>query len=548
MTFTDVMSLLGGLALFLYGMQMMSTGLESVAGNKMKQILEKLTANRFLGVLVGAGITAVIQSSSATMVMVVGFVNSGMMTLRQAVWIIMGANIGTTITGQLIALDVGAFAPIIAFIGVAMIVFLKSEKLHHIGSILAGLGVLFIGMDMMSGAMKPLANSEEFVSLLTKFENPVLGILAGTVFTALIQSSSASVGILQALANSGAIGLGSAAFVLFGQNIGTCVTALLASIGTSRNARRTTVIHISFNVFGTIIFTTLCLVTPLISFMEGFTPSNPSAQIANLHTTFNVVTSLLLIPFGGLLTLLAEKLLPDKGEKKEEGPTLHYLLDLSHINADKLGVAAISTEGIRKELQRMLDMARENVINAFWVFAKKDTEQFKEIEQREAYVDFLNKEISKYITKVAAYENTQSGSQQFNSYFTITSNIERLSDHAINIAGYSRILEEKQIQFSEVAEKEIWQMQGICKELFELLQEKYDDIIDWHSRVAGMEQKIDDMTKDFRSNMYERIHKGVCSDEGSILFSEMLTDFERIGDHALNISDETVKISMAEGL
>jgi len=547
MTFSDVMGLLGGLALFLYGMQMMSSGLENVAGNKMKQILEKLTANRFLGVLVGAGITAVIQSSSATTVMVVGFVNSGMMTLRQAVWIIMGANIGTTITGQLIALDVGAFAPIIAFIGVAMIVFLKSEKLHHIGSILAGLGVLFIGMDMMSGAMKPLANSEEFVGLLTKFENPVLGILAGTVFTALIQSSSASVGILQALANSGVIGLGSAAFVLFGQNIGTCVTALLASIGTNRNARRTTVIHISFNVIGTVIFTLLCLVTPLIAFMESLTPTNPSAQIANLHTTFNVVTSLLLIPFGGLLTLLAEKLLPDKGDKKEEGPALHYLLDLSHINADKLGAVAISTEGIRKELQRMLDMARENVIGAFWVFAKKDTEQFKEIEKREEYVDFLNKEISKYITKVGAYDNTRSGSQQLNSYFTITSNIERLSDHAINIAGYSRILEEKQIQFSEAAEKEIWQMQNVCKSLFEMLQENYKDVVDWHSRVAGMEQRIDDMTKDFRSNMYERIHKGICSDEGSILFSEMLTDFERIGDHALNISDEMVKIAMAEG-
>ena len=546
MTFTDVMGLLGGLALFLYGMQMMSSGLENVAGNKMKQILEKLTANRFIGVLVGAGITAVIQSSSATTVMVVGFVNSGMMTLRQAVWIIMGANIGTTITGQLIALDVGAFAPLIAFAGVAMIVFLKNERLHHIGSILAGLGVLFIGMDMMSGAMKPLANSEEFVGLLTKFENPVLGILAGTVFTAFIQSSSASVGILQALANSGVIGLGSAAFVLFGQNIGTCVTALLASIGTNRNARRTTVIHISFNVIGTVLFTTLCLVTPIISFMEGLTPTNPSAQIANLHTTFNVVTSLLLIPFGGLLTLLAEKLLPDKGDK-EEGLTLHYLLDLSHINADKLGAAAISTEGIRKELQRMLDMARENVMGAFWVFAKKDTEQFKEIEEREEYVDFLNKEISKYITRVAAYENTQSGSRQFNAYFTITSNIERLSDHAINIAGYSGILEEKQIQFSEAAEKEIWQMQGICKDLFELLQEKYDDIIEWHSRVAGMEQRIDDMTKEFRNSMYERIHKGICSDEGSILFSEMLTDFERIGDHALNISDEMVKISMAEG-
>ena len=545
MTLTDFMGLLGGLALFLYGMQMMSSGLESAAGNKMKQILEKLTANRFLGVAVGAVITAIIQSSSATTVMVVGFVNSGMMTLRQAVWIIMGANIGTTITGQLIALDVGAMAPFIAFIGVAMIVFMKNERLHHFGSILGGLGVLFIGMDMMGAAMKPLGNSEEFVSLLTKFENPVLGILAGMIFTALIQSSSASVGILQALANSGVIALSSSAFVLFGQNIGTCITALLASIGTNRSARRTTVIHISFNVIGTIVFTTLCLVTPLISIMEGLTPTNPSAQIANLHTTFNVVTTILLIPFGGLLTKFAEKVLPDKGEEKEEN-SVHYLLNLTHINADKLGVAAISTEGIKKELLRMLDMAKENVLGAFVVFATKDTEKFKEIEKREEYVDFLNKEISKYITHAAAFENTQSGSQVFNSYFTMTSNIERLSDHAVNIAGYSRILEEKNIRFSEMAKQEISELQSICKELFELLDADHKDMIAWHAKVACMEQRIDDVTKDFRNNMYKRIHEGTCSDEGSILFSEMLTDFERIGDHALNISDEMLKIAMAE--
>ena len=244
MSFTNVMGLLGGLALFLYGMQMMSIGLEAAAGNKMKNILEKLTSNRFVGILVGALITAIIQSSSATTVMVVGFVNSGMMTLRQAVWIIMGANIGTTITGQLIALDVGELAPLVAFLGVSLIVFIKNEKAHHVGEIMAGLGVLFIGMDMMSGAMKPLAEMEEFVAILTKFENPILGILAGTVFTALIQSSSASVGILQALAGSGVIGLNSAAFVLFGQNIGTCITALLASIGTNRNAKRTTLVLI----------------------------------------------------------------------------------------------------------------------------------------------------------------------------------------------------------------------------------------------------------------------------------------------------------------
>lgn len=312
MTVAHFMGVLGGLALFLYGMQMMSSGLESVAGNRMKQILERLTSNRFLGIFVGAGITAVIQSSSATTVMVVGFVNSGMMTLKQAIWIIMGANIGTTITGQLIALDVGVIAPLIAFLGVVIIVFLKSKKLHYIGNILAGLGVLFIGMDMMSSAMEPLADSEAFVNLLTKFDNPLLGILAGIIFTALIQSSSASVGILQALADSGIIGLNSAAYVLFGQNIGTCVTALLASVGTNRNAKRATVIHISFNVIGTIVFTVLCLITPLIPFMESITPANVPAQIANLHTLFNVVTTLLLLPFGNVLVKLVKKMLPDK--------------------------------------------------------------------------------------------------------------------------------------------------------------------------------------------------------------------------------------------
>ena len=250
---------------------MMSSGLEAAAGNKMKRILERLTANRFLGVLVGAGVTAVIQSSSATTVMVVGFVNSGMMTLRQAVWIIMGANIGTTITGQLIALDIGAIAPLIAFIGVALIIFLKSPKVHNYGLIVAGLGVLFLGMEMMSSSMMPLRDSEAFVGLMTKFSNPVLGILAGAVFTAIIQSSSASVGILQALASNGLIGLPSAVFVLFGQNIGTCITAVLASIGTSRNAKRTTIIHLTFNMIGTVIFTTVCILTPLTALVESWT-------------------------------------------------------------------------------------------------------------------------------------------------------------------------------------------------------------------------------------------------------------------------------------
>lgn len=543
MDFTYAMGLLGGLALFLYGMQMMSAGLESAAGSRMKGILERLTANRFTGVLAGALITAIIQSSSATTVMVVGFVNSGMMTLNQAIWIIMGANIGTTITGQLIALDVGAIAPLMAFLGVAAIVFLKNEKLKHTGEIMAGLGILFIGMDMMGEAMKPLAASEDFVSILTNFENPLLGIAAGTVFTALIQSSSASVGILQTLADSGAIGLGSAAFVLFGQNIGTCITALLASIGTNVNARRTTLIHIMFNVFGTVVFTILCLATPIIPLVESWTVGNAPAQIANLHTMFNVVTTLLLLPVGTWLGKIAMVLLKEpKGGQPEEGMHVQYLLDLKHMRTEKLGAAMVCVEGIRKELFRMMDMAGKNVQEAFDTIEKRSKDLLAGVQQREEYVDFLNKEISRYITSAVSFETTMSGSRTFNSLFTITGNVERISDHATNIAGYSRMLSEKHIVFSKEAGKELAEMQETCQRLFALLQETPRDYKEWHSTVECIEQQMDDMTEQFRNNMYARLQSGTCSDEGSVLFSEMLTDFERIGDHSLNIADEVLKM------
>lgn len=543
MNFTYAMGLLGGLALFLYGMQMMSAGLESAAGSRMKGILERLTANRFTGVLAGALITAIIQSSSATTVMVVGFVNSGMMTLNQAIWIIMGANIGTTITGQLIALDVGAIAPLMAFLGVAAIVFLKNEKLKHTGEIMAGLGILFIGMDMMGEAMKPLAASEDFVSILTNFENPLLGIAAGTVFTALIQSSSASVGILQTLADSGAIGLGSAAFVLFGQNIGTCITALLASIGTNVNARRTTLIHIMFNVFGTVVFTILCLATPIIPLVESWTVGNAPAQIANLHTMFNVVTTLLLLPVGTWLGKIAMVLLKEpKGGQPEEGMHVQYLLDLKHMRTEKLGAAMVCVEGIRKELFRMMDMAGKNVQEAFDTIEKRSKDLLAGVQQREEYVDFLNKEISRYITSAVSFETTMSGSRTFNSLFTITGNVERISDHATNIAGYSRMLSEKHIVFSKEAGRELAEMQETCRRLFALLQETPRDYKEWHSTVACIEQQMDDMTEQFRNNMYARLQSGICSDEGSVLFSEMLTDFERIGEHSLNIADEVLKM------
>ena len=540
MKITDFFSLLGGLALFLYGMQMMSNGLEAAAGNKMKQILEKLTANRFLGVLVGAGITAVIQSSAATTVMVVGLVNSGMMTLQQAVWIIMGANIGTTITGQLIALDVGAIAPLLAFLGVALVVFIKKQKVHHYGLILAGLGILFVGMDMMSAAMMPLRESEAFISLMTKFSNPFLGILAGAVFTAIIQSSSASVGILQALASSGLIGLGNAVYVLFGQNIGTCITAILASIGTNRNAKRTTIIHLMFNIIGTIIFTTVCILTPLTDLIESLTPDNVAAQIANMHTLFNIVTTLLLLPFGTYLAKLARKILPEKKDENVDVMHMEFIRPMETKRDTQIGLSAIAVTSIRKEIHRMMTMAKENVDRSFEAVKEGKTTLLEEVREREEYIDFLNKEISKYISKTLVNESNPRDSRYISALFKVCGNIERIGDHAMNVCEYTKVIERQNISFSSEVKREIDEMKKICDQAIDYLSEigqepgQKEDI----RAIVDIEQKIDDMTEDYRQKQLERMQKGTCSEEGCIIYSEMLTDFERIGDHILNIGQE----------
>lgn len=552
MNYTIVLGLLGGLALFLYGMQMMSAGLEAAAGDRMKSILERLTANRFLGVLVGAVITAVIQSSSATTVMVVGFVNSGMMTLRQAVWIIMGANIGTTITGQLIALDVGVLAPLFAFVGVAMVVFVKKPQVRHYGSILAGLGVLFIGMDMMSTAMEPLRDWPAFVELVSTFSNPLVGILVGAGFTAIIQSSSASVGILQALALSGVIGLDSAVFVLFGQNIGTCITAVLASIGTSRNAKRATIIHLLFNIIGTVVFTTLCLVTPLLGLslvggVQSLTPENPAAQIANMHTLFNIVTTLLLLPLGGKLVQLAMRILPDRKESGEEGMHLAYLIPgpIHTKQEHPIGFSAMYLNQLRQELERMLGMARQNTAVGFQAVLERDPKLLEGAEATEEYIDYLNKEISQFISKVIVHETNERDSAAVSAYFKITGNIERVGDHAMNICEYSGMLKEKHIHFSDAARRELQEMESVCLAVLDELARETAEPMELLKNVAALEQRIDDMTGAYRQNQLDRMRSGACSDEACIIFSELLTDFERIGDHALNIAEARVSAGAA---
>ena len=537
MGITDVLALLGGLALFLYGMHMMSTGLEAAAGNRMKSILEKLTSNRVKGVLVGAAITAVIQSSSATTVMVVGFVNSGLMTLKQAVWVIMGANIGTTITGQLIALDIGAIAPLFAIAGVGAIMFIKSEKVHHISSIFAGLGILFMGMDMMGAAMSPLKESEAFISLMTKFDNPLLGILVGALFTAVIQSSSASVGILQALASTGMIPLSSAVFVLFGQNIGTCITAVLASIGMKVNAKRTTVIHLLFNIIGTVLFTVICLVTPYVTWIEAMTPGDPVAQIANAHTVFNIVTTLLLLPFGTHMANIAVRILPDSKKADDEDLRLKYIRPFESSYA--IGHSAVAVSQVRDEVNRMRDMVAKNISDSFDSLVQYDEKLRKKVSEREEYIDFLNKGISEYIVSLMASEMNMSDSRKINGYYAIISNLERIGDHAVNLAEYGDDMRKWEIDFSDTVKEELNEMKAQCiaalDNLKEVTSENVERIL---SQAVIIEQKTDDMRDKYFKKQMQRLKKGKCKPQSGIVFSEILTDFERMGDHALNIAQQ----------
>ena len=531
MSSADILMLFGGLGLFLYGMKMMSTGLEVAAGNKLKSILEKLTSNRILGVVVGAVITAIIQSSSATTVMVVGFVNSGLMTLSRAVWIIMGANIGTTITGQLIALDVGAMAPLITFIGVVMVVFFKNKKTNCIGEIIAGLGILFLGMNFMSDAMSPLRDSEAFVNLMTTFENPILGILAGALFTAVIQSSSASIGILQALAASGVIGLGSAVYVLFGQNIGTCITALLASIGTNKNAKRTTIIHFMFNVAGTLIFVPLCMFTPLTTWVASMAPNSVAAQIANMHTLFNIATTLILLPLGTYMVKLAIKILPG-----EENVAHHK--QLIFVDEHNMGSIAIATGQLKQEVYRMFTLANINfqkVLNA--LLHNQPLDEAKIIENEEC-LDYLNTEITHYVSKISTYSASEEDAKVLSCLFKLSADMERIGDHAYNIYEGIKMAREQGINLTDEALSELAEMHTVLSKGFDTIHNTNVHTLEEDLKtIIHTENQIDMMDEEFRGNLMIRMNKQLCAPDSALAYSQMLIDIERISDHILNIME-----------
>lgn len=530
MEITDLLSLLGGLSLFLYGMHMMSNGLEQSAGDRLQSILEKLTKNRFLAILVGAGITAIIQSSSATTVMVIGFVSSGLMPLRKAVWVIMGANIGTTITGQLIALDIGMIAPIFAITGTIMVTFMKNKKINHIGDVIAGLGILFIGMEFMGNAMVPLQNSPEFVNLMTTFSNPLYGIIAGALFTAVIQSSSASIGILQTLASQGLISLQSSSFVLFGQNIGTCITAFLASLSGNRNAKRAALIHLMFNCIGTFIFLFVCLYSPFIEIVQSWTPDAPMAQIANVHTVFNITTTLILLPFGNKLADITLKLMPIQPSENTNNDAL--------VTAIPIGASSLAVAHMKMYLKQMFEYTHESfkmIGDTYLKGAKCDRDAIK---KNEDYINALNFEISEFMKKLSNLDLQDLDQQRCNMMFKLSLDVERIGDHIMNLLDYGIMLNQKEIHFSNDIINELNNIQNNLEQCFTSLQnDEYFQIKTAYEKISNLEQDMDDMCRDYRENQIARLTNDHADSKTTVIYSDLLTNMERISDHMKNLAE-----------
>ena len=548
-----LLGLCSGMALFLYSVKITSGSLQTIAGDKLKNILAKLTGNRILGVLVGAFITALVQSSTATSVMSVGFVNAGLMDLHQALWVIMGANIGTNITAQLIAFDVGAAAPIIALLGTFFCLLVKDKKLRSIGEAVAGLGFIFVAMSLMKDSMAPLSEMDIVKDIFASINNPFIGILVGIIFVIIIQSSAAGVGVLQAMAMSASgaqlITLEQAMFIIFGLNIGTCVTAVFASIGGSRNATRAGMLHMLFNVIGTIIFTIAYYLLPVAEWVRALSPNDVARQFANMHLVFNLASTIILLPFGGLIVKLVKFIVPEKAGGDKDVKCLKYLTP-NMLSADNQLGLDVLIRALCNEISRMLVMAGGNVQMSIEAVLDNSEKKQEQINETEEYVDYLNKEISYYISHAMIFDMSEKHAVTMSALFKITGNIERMGDHATNISGYANLLESKGLKLSEKAREEVSQMVKTTTDAYNVLLASKPGSV--HIRMAQMEQKIDDMTDDYREHQLERLKSGVCSGDACVIYSEMLTDFERLGDHMLNIAEAAaesnlISLTIADG-
>lgn len=532
MSVNMIFLLLGGLGMFLYGMKMMSDGLENVAGDRMRRVLEVLTTNRFAAVGVGAGVTALIQSSSATTVMVVGFVNAGLMSLLQATGVIMGANIGTTITAQLIAFKLSDVAPFILFAGMLMTIFVKKKRIARIGEIVLGFGILFVGLGIMSDAMDPLRDNEAFRNFLINFKNPVVGVLVGAAVTAVLQSSSASVGILQSFAALGLIGLDTAVYVVLGQNIGTCVTAIISAIGASANSRRAAGIHLMFNIIGTAVYLILLSLFPgMILFVESLSPGDGPRQIANFHTMFNLTVTIMLFPFARYLVKLVTLIIPEKKSEQELEKRLIYL------DERIAQTPAIALRQVLKETERMGNMVKDNMQLAIDAFFENDEHNANRVLETEKTIDYLCDGISRYLVEFRGYDLSEKDLRIMGSLHHVLIDLERIGDYAENIAEYSLEFPENIALLSPDGRAELGSM---AEKTMETLSASLDA---FYARDAGriravekLEQEVDIMKKTYISNHVDRLQKKACDPRLDVLFTNMVTALERVSDHALNIA------------
>ena len=554
MTIFNFLTLLGGLALTLYGMNVMGNGLTKTSGGKLEAILEKFAGNPFKGLLFGAIVTAVVQSSSATTVMVVGFVNSGIMKLTQAVGIIMGANIGTTITSWLLAMTSissdnfliqmlmpTSFAPILAAIGIVYIMFSKNEKKKHLGDVFLGFTILMTGMSMMSDAVAPLANVPEFTGILTLFSNPILGMLCGALLTGIIQSSAASIGILQALCVTDAITYSTALPIIMGQNIGTCVTALLSSAGASKNARRTALIHLYFNVIGTVLFMVLFYTADaFVDFAFLDMPAN-AFGISVIHSLFNVAATIVLFPFGNLLVKLSCMTIRDDDQ-------LETVSEFQTLDDRFLSNPAYAIEQAMQVTNRMCEICKTGLLEAFdLVIGKYDESSEQKIEALEQKVDHFEDKLGTYLVKLSKFELSQEDSRKISILLHSIGDIERMSDHSVELARSAREMDEKRMTFSGSARNEMQVFTDALRDIVTRTSEVFEkEDVALARTVEPLEQVIDDLNAQIKQNHVERLKNGECTIEMGFVLSDISTCYERIADHCSNLAVCQIQVHKGE--
>ena len=527
--------IMGGLGLFLYGMNLMGDGLQKSAGSKLKRIIELLTSNVIMGVLVGMVVTMVIQSSSATTVMVVGFVNAGIMSLPQAIGVIMGANIGTTITAQLVSLDVDFLAPVALGIGIVIYMFSNKPKHKNIAEILIGFGILFTGMDFMKEAVKPLAGYQGFTDMLLSFgHHPILGVLMGFAITAIVQSSSASMGMLIALASQGLIPITAALPILYGENIGTCVTSLISSIGASRNARRAAIMHLTFNVLGSMIFMFI-LSKPIVAIVTAIDPTDAARQIANAHTLFNILNVIVLLPFNKLIVKLALKLVPETKGEQDDDKVVKYIDDRM------IETPSIALANIVKETLRMGEKSKESLNAAMDGIVDKSKEKIELSFKREKLINELQKSILNYLLKLSKASLNEDSRERVDALFNTVTDIERKGDHAENIAELAKDIVDLEISFSDVGIGELKDMYNkVVSTYTYALEAMRTSNVELACKVIKMEEQVDMMEKSCRANHMNRLNSSSCSIESGVIYLDIISNLERVSDHAVNIAQQVI--------